>query len=251
MNLTVRIERYNAETDKAPYTQDYQVTAEPTDRVLDVLVGIKRGQDGTLGVRFSCAHGVCGSDAMRINGKERLACKTLLQDVAEKDGDTVEIQPLQNVPVERDLIIDQTVLMDKYRQVDPFLKVKDDLPMAPGNDLSEGEYLQSPEEHALIEDATKCIMCGACNSACPVMKTNPAFIGPSAIVQAVRFVNDSRDQGLESRLDVLDDPNGVWSCDNHFECTRVCPRGIKITKLINQTKRQIKKYREGQANAKG
>ncbi len=247
MKLTIRIERFNPQTDAGPSLREYEVSAAPTDRVLDVLVGIKRQQDGTLGVRFSCAHGVCGSDAMRINGKERLACKTLIQDIAKDDGEVIEIRPLENVTVERDLIIDQTDLMRRYRSVDPFLKVRDGLETAPGSELSEGEYLQSPQEHALIEEATKCILCGACNSACPVLKTNPDFIGPAAIVQAARFINDSRDAGLESRLDVLDSPNGVWSCDNHFECTRACPREIKITKLINQTKRQIKKYREAQA----
>ena len=196
---------------------------------------ISRYQDGTLVFRKSCAHGVCGSDAMRINGKERLACKTLVQDVADADGDTVRIEPLRYLPVQRDLMVDQSVFFTKFRSVKPFLVAE--------SEIEEKEYLQSQAERAVFDEATKCINCSACYSACPVLQKNPDFLGPAAIVQAARFVFDSRDKGLEARLGVLDDPNGVWPCENHFECTRVCPREIKITKLINLTKREIKKYR--------
>ena len=238
MRVTIAIERYNPASDSAPYEQSYTVDVLAEQRVLDALIAIKRNEDATLGFRYSCAHGVCGSDAMRINGRERLACKTLFKDVVEKDGDTVTLQPLQHMPVERDLMVDQTGFFENYRSVRPYLFAKD-----PVGTAEQREQLQAVEERAAFDDATKCILCGACYSACPVLEKRPSFIGPAALVQAARFVQDSRDQGLEARIDVLDSADGVWGCDGHFECTRVCPREIKVTKLINQMKRQIKQYR--------
>ena len=254
MNVTLHIQRFNPETDKEPYFKDYSVEAEPTDRVLDALMDIARNQDGTLVFRRSCAHGVCGSDAMLINGRERLACKTLIRDVVEgpdfvkkenapaeevargNGQGTINIAPLNYLPVERDLMVNQKTFFDKYREVKPFFIAKHK------TDAAE-EILQSQEDREKFDDGTKCIKCAACYSACPVLKKNPKFLGPMAIVQASRFVFDSRDQGLEPRLDSLDTADGVWPCENHFECTRVCPRDIKVTKLINLTKREIKKYR--------
>lgn len=241
MTINLEIQRFNPDVDSEPYLKSYSVEVEPTDRVLDALMDIKQNQDGSLGFRKSCAHGVCGSDAMRIDGKERLACKTLVQEVAESDGATIRIEPMRHMTVERDLMVDQSVFFEKFRSVKPFLIPKDD-EVAGGKEIE-----QSQDERHEFDDPTKCILCGACYSACPVIDKNPDFLGPAAIVQAARFINDSRDKGLEARLDVLDSPNGVWPCENHFECTRVCPRGIKVTKLINQTKRQIKKLREEQA----
>ncbi len=254
MKVTLAIERFNPETDSQPHVQIYQVDVEPTDRILDALIDITQNQDGTLGYRKSCAHGVCGSDAMRINGRERLACKTLFKDIigepqwtrasgekAEqaKTADTdapIRIEPLDHLRVQKDLMVDQSPFFEKFRGVKPFF-----VPKAP--EPERGEYIQSPEERELFDEATKCINCAACYSACPILDTNPHFIGPQAITNAARFIFDSRDKGLEARLDVLDTENGVWPCESHFECTRVCPREIKITKLINFTKREIKKYR--------
>lgn len=236
MKVTLEITRFNPETDTEPRVQSYSVEVEPTDRVLDALMDITQNQDGTLGYRRSCAHGVCGSDAMRINGTERLACKTLFQDL-EEDSATVRIEPLRHLDIQKDLMVDQSEFFRKFRSVKPYFT-----PEAPAPER--GEYTQSPEERALFDEATKCINCAACYSACPILDKNPDFLGPQAIVAAARFVYDSRDAGLEERLDVLDTANGVWPCESHFECTRVCPRDIKITKLINLTKREIKKYRE-------
>jgi succinate dehydrogenase / fumarate reductase, iron-sulfur subunit len=239
MNITITIERYNPGEDSEPYEQSYPVSVTSEQRVLDALIEIKRHQDATLGFRYSCAHGVCGSDAMRINGRERLACKTLVKDVASQDGDVVKLQPLRHFRVERDLMVDQDGFFQKYRNVHPYLFAR-----APVAKDERREQLQSIDERALFDDATKCILCGACYSACPVPAERPSFIGPAALVQAARFVNDSRDQGLEPRLEALDHADGVWACEGHFECTRVCPREIKVTKLINQMKRQIRKHRE-------
>lgn len=240
MKVTLKIQRYNPVKDKEPFYQEFAAEVAPTDRVLDVLVHIARFQDGSLGFRKSCAHGVCGSDAMRINGKDRLACKTLIQDVAETDGSTIIIDPLRHFPVLRDLIVDQTTFFDKYRSVKPFLI--NDKPVA------EKERIQSPEERMAFDDATNCILCSSCFSACPVLEDIPLFLGPAAIAQAFRFLADSRDRGFKDRLPVLDQPNGVWPCKNHYECSRCCPRGIKITKRINQTKRMITHHKESSEN---
>ena len=239
MRLVVRIARFNPDTDTAPHDQDYAVDVEPTDRVLDALIRIKDELDGTLSFRKSCAHGVCGSDAMIINGKERLACKTLVRDVASEENAMITVKPLSFMKVQRDLMVDQTEFFAKYRSVLPFMIA--DAPSEPG------ERLQSPEQRAAFDDTTACILCGSCYSACPVMDTVPAYVGPAALVQAARFLFDSRDTGLERRLGVLDAPEGVAACKNHFNCTRVCPREIKITKNINATRRLIARHKEGRA----
>ena len=238
MKVNLEIQRFNPETDSAPHFRTYSVEVEPTDRVLDALVDVNRNQDGTLAFRRSCAHGVCGSDAMVINGKEALACKTLVQDVADADGATIRLEPARHMEVQRDLMVRQDGFFQNYRSVKPFFITDESKPQP------EKEHLQSVQERSLFDDPTKCILCGACYSACPVLDRNPNFIGPAAIVQAARFVFDSRDRGLPARLEILDQPNGVWACENHFECTRVCPREIKVTKMINQTKQAIKKLRE-------
>jgi succinate dehydrogenase / fumarate reductase iron-sulfur subunit len=236
MEVTLEIKRFDPGPDKEPVFEQYPIDVQPTDRVLDALMRIKRFEDGTLAFRKSCAHGVCGSDAMRINGKERLACKTLIQDVVTTDSTTIRLEPLRGFPVEKDLMVNQQTFFEKYRAVKPFLLNEDP--------VEAKERIQSPEQRKAFDDATNCILCSACFSACPVMDPKPNFLGPAAVVQAARFLDDSRDQGFEYRLSVLDAPDGVWPCENHFACTRVCPRGIKITKLINQTKRRIEKFRD-------
>jgi len=238
MEITLSIKRFNPHTGEEPRYEDFKVTVEPDERILDALMSIKRFQDGTLGFRKSCAHGVCGSDAMRINGRDRLACKTLVRDVAPAGGETVIIEPLRHLPVQRDLIVDQRAFFNRYRSIKPFL-INEEPP-------SDRERLQSPKERMAFDDATNCILCSACFSACPVLDENPSFLGPSAIVQAFRFLADSRDQGFEERLPVLDARNGVWPCRNHFECTKSCPRAIKITKRINETKRMIERHQKSQ-----
>ena len=237
MKITLQIQRYNPDKDESPYFTDYEVEVQPTDRVLDALMQVKNYQDGTLAFRKSCAHGVCGSDAMIINGRERLACKTLVQDVAEADGTVVKIEPLKHLSQLRDLMVDQTEFFARWRKVKPFLI--NDQPVA------EKERVQSPQERAVFDDPTKCILCASCYSACPILDgKNTAFFGPAAAAQAARFIFDSRDRGFDERLGVLDHPDGVWACENHFQCTRVCPRGIKITKNINLSKRRITKAKE-------
>lgn len=235
MKIILKVQRFNPETDEKPRFQEYTVEVDPNERLLDALMQIKRFQDGSLGFRKSCAHGVCGSDAMRINGKDGLACKTLIKDVAEKDGDTITVAPLRYLPIQRDLIVDQSDFFDKYRVVKPYL-INDE-------PVKEKERIQSQEERMQFDDTTNCILCASCYSACPILGENSAFLGPAAISQAYRFLADTRDTGFEARLPALDDPNGVWPCQNHFKCTQACPRSILITKRINQTKKMIEKHR--------
>ncbi len=236
MNVIFRIRRYNPETGDGPRFQDFTVDVDPAERLLDALMYIKRNLDGTLSFRKSCAHGICGSDAMLLNGVERLACKTLVQDVAREENAVVVFEPLKSLPVQRDLMVDYDRFFETYRAVKPYL--------FPREPVQQAERVQTPEERSRFDDPTKCILCAACYSACPVVMRGTPFIGPAAIVQAARFVFDSRDRGIEPRLDVLDRSDGVWPCENFFECTRVCPRGIKVTKNINLTKREIKTFKE-------
>jgi len=244
VRITLRIQRFNPDLDAQPYWQAYDLEVEPTDRVLDALMQVKNDLDGTLAFRRSCAHGVCGSDAMIIDGQERLACKTLVQDVAEGEGDTITVEPLQHLPLLRDLIVGQDEFFARWRSVKPYL-IADQAINA--EVVETGERLQSQAERTAFDDPTKCILCASCYSACPILDgENPRFVGPAALAQAARFVFDSRDQGLEERLEVLDQPDGIWACNNHFQCTRVCPRGIKVTKNINLTKRKIRQDRQDQ-----
>jgi succinate dehydrogenase / fumarate reductase iron-sulfur subunit len=237
MKIYLQIQRFDPEKDEKPSFQKYAVEVEPTDRLLDALIHIKTEEDPSLGFRKSCAHGVCGSDAMVVNGKERLACKTLIKDVAEKEGDTVALEPLRTLPVQRDLLVDQSSFFQNYRQVKPYLINPEP--------VGEKERIQSPENRRAFDDATKCILCAACFSACPVkQKENPAFLGPAAVVQASRFIDDDRDLGFEERIPQLDYPDGIWPCENRFQCTQVCPRNIKVTKLINITKRKISDFKK-------
>jgi len=229
--VTLRISRFNPETHgDEPYWEDFSVVAHGTDRVLDALHMIKWDQDGSLSFRRSCAHGVCGSDAMRINGRNRLACKTLLKDVHPDKPITIE--PIKGLPVLKDLIVDMEPFFASYREIMPFLITQD------GQHPSK-ERLQSPEERARFDDTTKCILCAACTSSCPVFWTDGQYFGPAAIVNAHRFIFDSRDEGAAQRLEILNDKEGVWRCRTTFNCTEACPRGIEVTKAIQEVKRAM------------
>lgn len=242
MRITLDIRRYEPGPVPGSRLQTFEVEARAEERLLDVLLRIQRRIDPTLVFRKSCGHGVCGSDAMIINGKERLACKTLVKEVAAGDGAKVAIEPLRNFEVRRDLAVDLEPFFRRYREVKPYLIAPEDVPAEAGT--GPRERLQSPRERAAIDDATNCILCAACFSACPVLRdVNPRFLGPAAVVQASRFLEDSRDRGFADRLDPVDRPDGAWPCENRYECTRVCPRGIKVTKLINQTKRHIREFK--------
>jgi succinate dehydrogenase / fumarate reductase iron-sulfur subunit len=239
MKITLEIQKFDPQKDKRPSLRTYTIDAEPDERMLDVLMKIKQFTDPTLTLRRSCAHGVCGSDAMVINGQECLACKTLVKDVIGEGGSPITIKPLQTLPIQKDLMVDQSRFFDHYRHVKPFF-INDEK-------VKEKERIQTPEERKVFDEGTKCILCASCYSACPVVRDiNSDFLGPASVVQAARFIDDSRDKGFIERLPQLDFPDGIWPCQNFFQCTRVCPRGIKITKLINQIKAKIVKQRSAQ-----
>ena len=225
--ITLRIRRFDPEHDTEPHWESYDVTALPTDRVLNLLHQVKWEQDGSLTFRRSCAHGVCGSDAMRINGVNRLACKVLARDMP----DEITIEAIKGLPVEKDLVVDMEPFFEAYRAVKPFL-------ITYGNAPSR-EYKQSQQDRARFDDTTKCILCAACTTSCPVYWTDGSYFGPAAIVNAHRFIFDSRDQGAEERLEILNDREGVWRCRTTFNCTEACPRGIEITKAIGEVKRAL------------
>ena len=227
LTVHLRVKRYNPETDKRPHWQEFEVEAEPTDRVLDALHTAKWTVDGTLTFRRSCAHGVCGSDAMVINGANGLACVQLIQDV----GTSISLEPIRGLPVIKDLVVDMEPFFAQYRSVLPYLINSDE----PGYK----ERLQSPEDRQRFDDTTKCILCACCTTSCPVYWGNSDYVGPAAIVNAHRFIFDSRDQGAEQRLDILNQRSGVWRCRTVFNCSECCPRGIKVTEAIEEVKRAI------------
>ena len=226
--VTIFVRRFDPELSDEAKWQDYDVDMYATDRVLDALHKIKWEQDGSLTFRRSCAHGVCGSDAMRINGRNRLACKTLIKDLDITQP--IYIEPIKGLPVEKDLIVDMNPFYEAYRSVNPFLLA---------GDAPERERLQSPEQRERFDDTTKCILCAACTSSCPVFWTDGQYFGPAAIVNAHRFIFDSRDEAAEVRIDILNDKEGVWRCRTTFNCTEACPRGIEITKAIAEVKQAI------------
>ncbi len=227
MEVTVRIKRFDPEKDKEPWWGEYKVEVEEVDRVLDALHYIKWYQDGSLTFRRSCGHGICGSDAMRINGVNRLACKVLIRDVAP----VVTVEPLLGLPVVKDLVVDMEPFFAHYRSVMPWL-INDEPPPP-------RERIQSPEERALFDDTTKCILCAACTTSCPSFWMRGEYVGPAAIVQAHRFIFDSRDRGAAQRLEILNEPDGVWRCRTVFNCTNACPREIQVTKAIAEVKKAL------------
>jgi succinate dehydrogenase / fumarate reductase, iron-sulfur subunit len=234
MQVQLRIRRFNPEKDKKAYWADYTLdNVDPTDTVLDVLNRVKWEIDGTLSLRRSCAHGVCGSDALRINGANALACKTLVKRMGSGDSVKIQVEPLLGLPVLKDLIVDMEPFMAHYREVLPFF-INDSPPPADGR-----ERLQSQEDRMRFDDTTKCILCACCTSSCPSFWANGKYVGPASIVQAHRFIFDSRDEGAEERLKVMGDTFGVWRCRTVFNCTSACPRDIEVTEAIAEVKKVL------------
>jgi succinate dehydrogenase / fumarate reductase iron-sulfur subunit len=221
MQVEIGILRYDPERDAGPHWESYRVDSEPADRVLDLLHKVKYEQDGTLTFRRSCAHGVCGSDAMLINGRNRLACKIRVEQLGKK---RITVAPLPALPVVKDLVVDMEGFFQLYRTVEPYFVTRTPEP--------ERERLQSPEQRARYDDTTKCILCAACTSSCPSFWAEGSYVGPAAIVNAHRFIFDSRDEAADERLEILADRDGVWRCRGIFNCVDACPRGINVTRAI-------------------
>ena len=219
------IYRFNPDVDNKPYMQDYDVVLEDSDQMLlDALLRIK-DLDDSLSLRKSCREGVCGSDSMNINGKNGLACITKLSDLEEP----VVLRPMPGLPVIRDLVVDMTQFFENYNSVKPYLVNNDPPP--------ETERLQSPEDRAKLDGLYECILCGACTTSCPSFWWNPdKFVGPAGLLQAYRFIADSRDHGTAERLDNLEDPYRLFRCHTIMNCVDVCPKGLNPTQAIGKIK---------------
>jgi len=223
--MRFRVYRYDPDKDEKPYMKDYDVRLDPHDRMLlDALVRIKE-QDDSLSLRRSCREGVCGSDGMNINGKNGLACITKLADLKEP----VELRPLPGLPVIRDLIVDMTQFFKQYHSIKPYLVNEEPAP--------EKERLQSPADREALDGLYECILCACCSTSCPSFWWNPdKFVGPAGLLQAYRFIADSRDQATSERLDNLEDPYRLFRCHSIMNCVDVCPKNLNPTRAIGKIK---------------
>jgi succinate dehydrogenase / fumarate reductase iron-sulfur subunit len=224
--IEIKIYRYNPETDKKPYYKTYQVTLDEHDKkLLSALVKIKDEQDDSLSFRRSCREGVCGSDAMNINGMNGLACLTDISSLKTP----IILNPLPGLPVIRDLIVDMTQFFSQYNAVMPYVVNNEEAP--------ERERLQSPEQRQMLDGAIECILCACCTTSCPSFWWNPdKFLGPAALLQAYRFIADSRDTITGERLTMLNDPYKLFRCHTIMNCVNVCPKGLNPTKAIGMIK---------------
>jgi len=223
--MKITVYRYDPDKDERPYLKDYDVKLEPTDRMLlDALVRIK-SQDDSVAFRRSCREGVCGSDAMNINGKNGLACITRVAELREP----VEIRPLPGLPVVRDLIVDMSQFFKQYNSVKPYLVNHEPPP--------EKERLQSPADREELNGLYECILCACCTTSCPSFWWNPdKFVGPAGLLQAYRFIADTRDQATGERLDDLEDPYRLFRCYSIMNCVDACPKGLNPTRAIGKIK---------------
>jgi succinate dehydrogenase / fumarate reductase iron-sulfur subunit len=226
--MRLKIFRYDPDRDAKPYMKDYDVRLEPSDRMLlDALVKVK-AEDDTFAFRRSCREGVCGSDAININGRNGLACLTPLHELPE----TVVLKPIPGVPVIRDLIVDLTPFFTQYHSIRPWLVNHDPPP--------EQERRQSPEAREELNGLYECILCACCSTACPSFWWNPdKYVGPAGLLQAYRFLVDSRDQATGERLDDLEDPYRLFRCRSILNCTDICPKGLNPARAISRIKAML------------
>lgn len=229
--LTLSIYRYNPEVDAEPYMKDYElaIPAKSDPMLLTLLERLKAEQDPTITYRRSCREGVCGSDGMNINGTNGLACIT---HVSELKTGKIVVRPLPGFPVIRDLAVDMSQFYQQYERVEPYLQNDE---VAPAQ-----ERLQSPEERAQLDGLYECILCACCTSSCPSFWWNPEkFVGPAGLLQARRFLADSRDTATEHRLEKLQDPFSVFRCRTIMNCTNVCPKGLNPSQAIAKIRTQM------------
>jgi succinate dehydrogenase / fumarate reductase iron-sulfur subunit len=229
--LQVSVYRFNPETDAAPQMQEYQVQTGGKDlMVLDVLEMIKAEHDASVTYRRSCREGVCGSDGLNINGKNGLACITPLSDAVKNNK--LVIRPLPGLPVVRDLVVDMSLFYAQYEKIEPYLQNNTPAPAI--------ERLQTPEDRAKLDGLYECILCACCSTSCPSFWWNPdRFVGPAGLLQAYRFLADSRDQATDERLAKLDDPFSVFRCHGIQNCVNVCPKGLNPTRAIGHIRTML------------
>ena len=219
MDVTLSVRRFNPDADRpAPYYQEYDLKVEDSTTVLDVLIKIREEIDGTLALRCSCRSAICGSCAMRVNGQARLACNTKVADAAAAGNGAIVVEPVGNMQVIKDLVVDFQPFWDKVRAIEPWLQ--------PEGPEPEAEYLAPNEAMLHLAGVMDCIMCGACVSDCTVLEVDSNFLGPAALAKSYRFVADPRDDADASRLAGLDQPGGVWDCTRCMQCVEVCPKGV-------------------------
>ena len=228
MERTLRIFRFNPREEQQPHYDNFTIEVEPSWTVLDALNAIKWHRDGTLTFRRSCRHGICGSCAMMINGKNELACEKQLQSIKG----VVVVEPLKEFKVLRDLMVDQEDFFEKLRLVKPWLINRTPPP-------TDKERLQSPADRRVLDGLWECILCGACTSSCPAFWDNETFLGPAALLKAFRYVGDTRDEGLDERAGILDSKIGVWRCHSIFNCVEACPKALNPTAAIMKLRRRI------------
>lgn len=232
MIVKLKIFRFNPEIDEKPHYEVYSVIANPHDRLLDCLNKVRWEQDSSLAYRMSCAHGICGSDGMTINGVSSLACQKLVKDCDLTKE--ILLEPLSVFPVVKDLVVDMESFFSGEKSVHP----KGGIVLLDAE--ADEENLQSMAQRSRFDDDIKCIMCACCVSACPVsLEEDPDYVGPAAIVRAHRYIFDSRIKNKLARLQIMDKIHGVWSCKSYYKCTQVCPKKIKVTKHILELKNQI------------
>ncbi|MBU0515763.1 MAG: succinate dehydrogenase iron-sulfur subunit [Proteobacteria bacterium] len=227
--VTFSVFRYRPDRDDEPRYVDYQVEIRrPGMMVLDGLNQIRWEQDGTLAYRRSCREGVCGSDGLNINGVNRLSCVTHIEEVSDR---RLVIQPLPSLPVIKDLVVDLGEFLDKYFLVKPYLINREPPP--------DRERLQTPEERKKLDGLYECILCGCCSSSCPSYWADPKYLGPSALLNVYRFIQDSRDTGADERLQILDDRRGVWRCHTILNCVMACPKNLNPTQAVAGLKKAL------------
>ncbi len=224
---TIKILRYDPANDKKPHWVDYTGEFDSDSTILDVLNDIHWKIDGSLAYRRSCRSGICGSCAMKVNGQNILACETPIHKFKGK----IKIEPLPGFAIIKDLVVDMDLFFEKLKKVKPYLVVDKPLP--------DKEFTQSPEEFEYIRESVTCILCGACTSSCPSLWGNEDYLGPAALLKAYRFIFDTRDDGANERMDIVNDKNGIWRCHTIFNCMEACPKDIKITEYLSRLKVKI------------
>ena len=233
----MKIYRFDPKMDQQPHYDLFVVDAEPNERILDCLNRIRWTQDSSLSFRMSCAHGICGSDGLTINGQSSLACQKLVKDYDYQNE--ILIEPLKYFNVVKDLIVDLKPFFDSIKFITPEKSKSDDY-------SEEKERIQSIQERAQFEDSIKCILCACCYGSCPVIvEQDQRFVGPAALLKAQRYIFDSRTSNKNERLKILEKPHGIWGCKSYFLCTVVCPKNIKVTQAILKTKKRILQEKKG------
>ena len=227
INIDIKILRYQPDTDGKPRWQKFELSVEDDSTVLDVLNRIHWEMDGTLAYRRSCRSSICGSCAMKVNGRNVLACETPVS----RFGRRLKIEPLPGFPIIKDLVVDMEDFFEKLQRIKSYLILKKPIP--------DKEFVQTPAQLEEIGESTLCILCAACTSACPSLWPNPDYMGPAALLKAYRFVFDSRDDGADERLDIVNDKNGIWRCHTIFNCMEACPKKIKITEYLSRLKVKV------------